>query len=214
MRKFMIFGFLCILMSCSSVVVSDSWKNVDMSTMTGEKMLVIGRTADNVVRSRIENDMVTSLKEVGFDAVPSYSKIPKVDPSKKADPNKVEALKKEIMSEGINLVMMVVLKDKETYEKSTSDYNGYGYPGYPGYYGAGFYRGFGTYYGSMYNYGYQTTTTEQANKYIVETVVYDISKPEGKSLVAVVTTDIDDPSSLSKTASDLGKKVSSELMRK
>jgi len=214
MKKLLFILSVLLLASCSAVTVADSWKNTDMSALKGQKMAVIARTADNVVRTRIEKDMVASLNEAGFEAVGSYTKLPAVDPNKKLDPKKVEIVKQAILNQGYNLVVMVVLKDKESYMKSTSDYNGYGYPGYPGYYGAGFYRGFGTYYGSLYNYGYSTTTTTMAKKYIVETVVYDISKPEGKSLIAVVTTDIDDPSSLSKTAADLAKKVTTELMRK
>ena len=214
MKKILLILSVVLLGSCSAVTVADSWKNTDMNSLKGEKMAVIARTADNVVRTRIEKDMVSSLNEAGFEAVGSYTKLPSVDPNKKLDPKKVEIVRQAILDQGYNLVVMVVLKDKENYMKSTSDYNGYGYPGYPGYYGAGFYRGFGTYYGSLYNYGYSTTTTTMAKKYIVETVVYDISKPEGKSLIAVVTTDIDDPTSLSKTAADLAKKVTYELMRK
>ncbi|MDA8595565.1 MAG: hypothetical protein ACPGR7_06190 [Flavobacteriaceae bacterium] len=214
MKKILLILSVVLLGSCSAVTVADSWKNTDMNSLKGEKMAVIARTADNVVRTRIEKDMVSSLNEAGFEAVGSYTKLPAVDPNKKLDPKKVEIVRQAILDQGYKLVVMVVLKDKENYMKSTSDYNGYGYPGYPGYYGAGFYRGFGTYYGSLYNYGYSTTTTTMAKKYIVETVVYDISKPEGKSLIAVVTTDIDDPTSLSKTAADLAKKVTYELMRK
>ncbi|MGB0836676.1 MAG: hypothetical protein ACPGRE_01140 [Flavobacteriaceae bacterium] len=214
MRKFLVLFSLVVLGSCSAVSVVDSWKNVDFSSYKGDKIAVIARTSDNVVRTRLEKDMVSGLDAAGFDAVGSHTKLPSVTPGIKLDKKQIAEIKQNIVNKGYKLVMMVVLKDKENYLKTTSNNSGYNYPGYPGYYGAGFYRGFGSYYGSLYNYGYSTTTTEVAKKYVIETVVYDLTKPEGQSLVGVVTTDIDDPTSFSKTASDFASKVISELLRK
>jgi hypothetical protein len=214
MKKLILLAVAGLLSSCSSVQVVDSWKNTDMSAVKNEKIVVIARTADNVVRARVEKDMVTSLNSSGFEAIQSYDKLPMLKIDSKLSQDKVDALKQQIIDKGYNFVMMLALKDKQEYLKTTTDNAGYAYPGYPGYYGGGFYRGFGTYYGSLYNYGYSTSTTEVANKYIVECVVYDITKPQGKSLIAVVTVDIDDPSSLSKTGEDLAKKVVQEMTNK
>ncbi len=214
MKKIIVLVAAVILSSCSSVQVVDSWKNTDMNAVKSEKIVVIARTADNVIRARVEKDMVASLTASGFEAIQSYDKLPMLKIDSKLSQDKVDSLKQQIIDKGYTYVMMLALKDKQQYLKTTTDNSGYGYPGYPGYYGAGFYRGFGTYYGSLYNYGYSTSTTEVANKYIVECVVYDITKPQGKSLLAVVTMDIDDPSSLTKTAEDLSQKVVQELLNK
>ena len=214
MKKFLVLFGLVILGSCSAVSVVDSWKNVDFNSYKGDKIAVLAKTSDNVVRTRIEKDMVSGLEAAGFEAVGSHSKLPSITPGLKLDKKQIGMIKQNLLNNGVKLAMMVVLKDKENYLKTTSNNSGYNYPGFPGYYGGGFYRGFGSYYGSLYNYGYSTTTTEVAKKYILETVVYDLTKPEGESLICVVTTDVDDPTSFSKTASDFASKVISELLRK
>ena len=54
------------------------------------------------------------------------------------------------MDQGVNLVLMIVLKEKEKYLKSNSTYDSYVYPGF---YGRGYYRGFGAYYESLNTWG-------------------------------------------------------------
>lgn len=210
MKKLTYLIGLFLLGSCSAVSVTDSWSNEDVSSLVGEKIEVIAKTSDNTNRSRIEADMVNSLNAAGFKATSSFKSMEKIDPDKKISDQETEAIKKELLDQGFNLVLMIVLKDKEQYLKSNSTYDSYGTPGF---YGGGYYRGFGAYYGSMNTWGTSSTTTEVAKKYIVETVIYDLSKPAGKSLLAAVTTDIDDPTSLSKTSADLAEKVVAEFMK-
>ena len=209
MKKLFYLTLIIIVSACSSVKVTDTWSNTDVSKLIGEKIVVIAKTSDETIRIRVEKDMVSSLNTAGFEAVSSYVSMSSIDPEKKVNEYDTQEVKDKLISKGYNLVMMLVLKDKENYLKTNTDYNGVSGPGF---YGGGFYRGFGAYYGSMYNYGSAYSTTEVAKKYIVESVIYDLSKPKGKSLLSVVTTTIDDPSSLSKTAEDFGNKVVKSLL--
>ena len=130
MKKLILLAVAGLLSSCSSVQVVDSWKNTDMSAVKNEKIVVIARTADNVVRARVEKDMVTSLNSSGFEAIQSYDKLPMLKIDSKLSQDKVDALKQQIIDKGYNFVMMLALKDKQEYLKTTTDNAGYAYPGY------------------------------------------------------------------------------------
>jgi hypothetical protein len=122
-----------------------------------------------------------------------------------------------IEKEGFKGVVMNVLKD---YNESmvTEESGGYYaggttyYGGYPGYYG-----GFYGYYHNPYsystygNYVPSSSTTRISKSYILETLIYNLDEPEGKQLVSVVTTQIIDPSSVTKTAKDYSKLVFNSL---
>jgi len=89
------------------------------------------------------------------------------------------------------------------------------YGGYPGYYG-----GFYGYYHNPYsystygNYVPSSSTTRISKSYILETLIYNLDEPEGKQLVSVVTTQIIDPSGVTKTAKDYSKLVFNSLKKK
>ncbi len=113
-----------------------------------------------------------------------------------------------IKNKGFDAVVLTVLRDKkkEVVSSETGGYTTGGY--YPSYYGP-YYGGFGMYYGSVYSpygYGYggtyvpSETRTYTSETYVLETVVYDLKRPNGKQLVAVVSTEITDPKSASEIA--------------
>jgi hypothetical protein len=66
-------------------------------------------------------------------------------------------------------------------------------------------------YPTIGNYVEQTTTTSTSKLYIVETTVYDLEKEGENQLVAVVTSQIDNPESAGATAKDYVKKITQSL---
>jgi hypothetical protein len=161
--------------------------------------------------------MANDIRKAGFKATESYLKFNSMNPNKKVDPEKVQAM---IEKAGFKGVVMNVLKD---YNESmvTEESGGYYaggttyYGGYPGYYG-----GFYGYYHNPYsystygNYVPSSSTTRISKSYILETLIYNLDEPEGKQLVSVVTTQIIDPSSITKTAKDYSKLVFNSLKKK
>lgn len=214
--SFLLLGFV-LLSSCSSVKVLDSWKGDNLATMSDKNILVIARTDNQQARIAIEEAMANDIRKAGFKATESYLKFNSMNPNKKVDPEKVQAL---IEKAGFKGVVMNVLKD---YNESmvTEESGGYYaggttyYGGYPGYYG-----GFYGYYHNPYsystygNYVPSSSTTRISKSYILETLIYNLDEPEGKQLVSVVTTQIIDPSSITKTAKDYSKLVFNSLKRK
>jgi hypothetical protein len=214
--SFLLLGFV-LLSSCSSVKVLDSWKGDNLATMSDKNILVIARTDNQQARIAIEEAMANDIRKAGFKATESYLKFNSMNPNKKVDPEKVQAL---IEKAGFEGVVMNVLKD---YNESmvTEESGGYYaggttyYGGYPGYYG-----GFYGYYHNPYsystygNYVPSSSTTRISKSYILETLIYNLDEPEGKQLVSVVTTQIIDPSSVTKTAKDYSKLVFNSLKKK
>lgn len=214
--SFLLLGFV-LLSSCSSVKVLDSWKGDNLATMSDKNILVIARTDNQQARIAIEEAMANDIRKAGFKATESYLKFNSMNPNKKVDPEKVQAL---IEKAGFKGVVMNVLKD---YNESmvTEESGGYYaggttyYGGYPGYYG-----GFYGYYHNPYsystygNYVPSSSTTRISKSYILETLIYNLDEPEGKQLVSVVTTQIIDPGSVTKTAKDYSKLVFNSLKKK
>jgi hypothetical protein len=220
MKKIILLAvFALILGSCSSVKITDSWKSDDVSTVKNEHILVMARTDDQVTRQRFEQEIADRLRAGGFNVTESYKKFPAIRMNKKKTPEEVKQDAQIIRNEGFNAVILTVLRDKKK-EIVTSETGGYTTGGYyPSYYGP-YYGGFGGYYGSVYSpygYGYggayvpSETRTYTSETYLLETVVYDLKRDEGKQLVAVVSAEVTDPKSASKLAPEYAEKVLKSL---
>ncbi len=218
MYSIILFGFALLVSSCSSVKVLDSWHGDNLATIADKDILIIARTDNAQARIAIEEAMANDLRGAGLKATESYLKYNSYSPDKKEDDaKKIQAM---IENDGYHGVVVSVLKD---YNESlvTEESGGYYaggttyYGGYPGYYG-----GFYGYYNHPYsystygNYVPSTTTTRVSKSYIVETLVYNLDEPEGKQLIGVVTSQIIDPSGITKTARDYSKLVLNSFKNK
>ena len=211
--------FVLILSSCSTVKITDSWKADDVSTVKNEHIIVMARTDDQVARQRFEQEIADRLRAGGFNVTESYKKFPAISVNKKKTPEEVKQDIQILKNEGFEAVVLTVLRDKSK-EIVTSETGGYTTGGYyPSYYGP-YYGGFGGYYGSVYSpygYGYggayvpSETRTYTSETYVIETVVYDLKRADGKQLVAVVTSEVTDPKSASKIAPEYAEKVLKSL---
>lgn len=201
--------------SCSSVKVLDSWKGENISSVSDKNILVIARTDQPQARIAFEEAIANDLRGAGYKATESYLKFANYNPDEKADKSKIKAL---IEKEGFHGVVVSVVKDYNeslVTEESGGYYAGGTYYGrYPGYYG-----GFYGYYHNPYsystygNYVPSTTTTRVSKSYILETLIYNLDEPEDKQLVGVVTSQILDPSSATKTAKEYSKAVLKSLKK-
>ncbi|MGB5228561.1 MAG: hypothetical protein WBN55_09875, partial [Eudoraea sp.] len=111
-------------------------------------------------------------------------------------------------SEGYNGIVIVAVKDQQSTTTTSSSgvymgvSGGYGYPGYYGGFNS-YYRtpyAYGPYYDSFGGYIPTSTSTSTSTTYILETVFYNLDEPVENQLVAVVTSELDDPKDAYKTA--------------
>ena len=214
-------AFAVVLNSCSSVKVLDSWKGDNVSTMKDRNILVIARTNNPQARYAFEDAITAQLEKAGFKATESYKKFPKLNPDK-PDEKRQEMIKSILNSEGYDGVVISVIKDYEENQQTTTDggyYAGAGY--YPSYYPQ-YYGGFYGYYG-MYGMpmGYSswdsgvymptTTTTRTVKTYVLQTLAYDLTLPEDKQMVAIVTSKMEDPLKASVAADEYATAIAEAL---
>lgn len=201
-----------ILASCSGVKVVNAWKGDNIATMKNQNILVIARTQNKQARIAFEEEIANQLRSTGYTATESFKKFPKLTPDDQMTEDKEELIKTILKNEGYNGVIVTVIKDIQ--ESTTVSQDGGYYAGgtyggyYPMYYGGfyGYYRSPMSY--STYgNYTPSSTTVYTSKTYILETVIYNMDEPEGKQLVGVVTTEIEDPSNVTRTAEAYVKKI-------
>lgn len=199
------FGLALFIASCGpSVTVTDSWKAPDIAESKTDDFVVMARVDDVVGRQRFEQEIVKQLKSRGVDAVESYKRYPELNLNLKMTPDQIDELEKQLSKDGINGIVLTVIKDTKTEIKTTSS-------GYSG----GHYPYFGGYYGSYYSpYGYgggyvsSSSRTYESEIYKLETVVFDLDR-KGDQMVAVISVNITDP----KTASEAAPKYAEKLAK-
>ncbi len=200
------------LQSCSSSKVLDSWKAEPsvVELFKKKKVLVIARAANDDARYAFEKEIADALRQRGIKAIESYNYAPNIHPHREMSEERLAFIKTLMKSEGLNAVVLTVIKDKKETVRVTSNgmYMGGLYSSYyPAYYG-GFYNyysypyAYGSYYNSFGGYIPTSTSTEVETTYVLETVAYNLDENDNNQLVAVVTSSLDDPNDAIKTAKE------------
>jgi hypothetical protein len=209
--KIKYFGFFTVLSlflaSCSSVKITDTWTDTDVVNFKNQKILVVSVSDTDTSRMRFENDMVQDLNENGYQSEVSYVDFPEISPSKKVKGEALENLKDKLRKDGVSFVLVNIVRDVQNYTTSTT--SGSSYNTMP-YYGRYYHRGFYGYYGGM-STGTASTVTQEKTKYILESIVYDLSKPEDKQLQAIITSEIDNPDTVGTASKEFSEKIIKEL---
>ena len=202
-----------LLTNCSSVRTVDVWKNKEPLNLKHKKVIVFSKTDDNIIRTLFENDIVDRLKQKGINPIESYTLFPIMDTSKELTKNEKKQFTQNLRSQGIDIVILTVLKDVQEYTETVTTGGGYSSYTHPVIYYSRFHKGFFVYYDTVY---YKSEPidhkTYNLKKYILETVVFDISKPEKEQLISLITTEIDNPNSLTTVSRDFSKKITNNLI--
>lgn len=220
MKFFKPFLIACILLSTScnvsSVKVINAWKAEEIHTLQNKNILVIARSQENKPRSAFEDQMVAYLRKAGYNAHPSYLKIPIINDKRKYTETEIEEIVSEIKSYGYNAIILTEIKDHQEQTKIIEEggyYTGGSYTSlYPQYYG-----GFYGYYNHPYSHPtYQSyvpgkTSTKTINTYDLETVVFNLDLPRKKQLIGMITSSIKDPETVYLTAEEYANKIVKKL---
>lgn len=214
MKKVMLalFAGLLLITACGpSVKVTDSWKAPDIGESKSESFVVMARVDDVVGRQRFEQEIADRLREAGMTAVESYKKYPDLNLNLKMTPDQINELEKKFAQDGIEGIILTVIKDTKTEIKTTT--SGGGYHG-------GYYPYFGGYYGAYYSpYGYggaymsASSRTYESEIYKLETVIFDLDRT-GDQMVAVISVNITDPKSASEVAPKYSQKIAEQFKDK
>ncbi|WP_027391493.1 hypothetical protein [Aquimarina latercula] len=199
------------LISCSSVKVTDSWKDINTTNIKNKNIMVVSRTNDVIIRTRFERDLASNLNQKGYESIESFILFPDSNTNCDVDKKELNQIKSEIQDNGIEVIVVTNLRDTQEYTETVTTGTSYYVDVFP-YYGRGYYRGFYRYYDSSYISSDQITqVTAHNTRYILETLVYDLTKPEEKQLICVITSSIENPDSLGSTSKDYAKQIVKKL---
>jgi hypothetical protein len=214
-----LFSLVIFLNSCSSVKVLNSWKDANINDVKEHNILVIARTNNVPARIAFENEIVKELAARGISATASFEKFPKLKPNREITEETEKEIKSIIMDNGFQGVILTVVKEEQELTKTVTDGGYYAGSTYYGFYPR-YYNGFYGYYShpmaySTYgNYVEPTTTTYTAKNYILETVIYNLEKPEDKQLVGVVTSKLEEPENAATSAKQYVKAIAKSFDKK
>ncbi|WP_422858448.1 hypothetical protein ACOKFD_13820 [Flagellimonas sp. S174] len=198
------FLFLFLLQGCSSYLTSS--ENVSKTKNNYDKFLVVGRSKDNTARIKFENSVVSQLAEQGLNAVSSYSANAMVDINKKYSDSELASLKKKLMSNGYDGVIVTNLINTEAYTDVVPGSTSTAYvPARVGRFG-------------RYLTYYPITTWEpdqlkSGTKYIFESSLYRLAESSGDNLQWVGRFEVRNPSSLEKTVSNYALDLTKALVK-
>ncbi len=220
----LIIAVIFIFQNCSSTKVLNTWKAEQsvVDLFKTKNILVIARTANNQARIAFETEIAKELRLRGLNATESFIKAPKIYPNKKMTEERMKFIKNLMNSEGFDAVVLTVVKDKQEIartSKSRIHIEGSYLNSYPGY-NDGFYNYYsqpyvyGPGYVSFDEYNPSENTTYIEKKYALETVAFNLNEPTEKQLVAIVTTNLNDPKESYKTADKYVKLIMKHLEEK
>ncbi len=194
--------FLFLLPGCSSSRITSSWKSDRTQPQTFKKIIVLGliRENDRHLRESMEQQLVTGLRNLGYDATCSCDEY---NPKAFENLTEEQALAK-LKNSGVDAVMTIVLLDK-TRER-------YYVPGrvqytpYRMYYNRfwGYSR---TMYGRIYSEGYYTEDT----KYFWESNLYALNENE---LIYSAQSQSFDPASSEKMGEEHAVMLTRDMLKK
>ena len=198
-----------LLFGCSSVRVTDSWRDVEKLNIKDKNILVVSKTEDRSVQIRFEKDMVQRLSENGYSSVESHVKFPFSDPNEKVEKDRIEEVIQNLRNNDIDVVIVSHLLDFREYKKTISTGDSFYIDHFPIRY-----RGFRSFYGYTGTYYNQYNTREiEGTTYILETLVYDLTRPNEDQLISVITSEVDNPSSLGTTSEHFSKNIVKSLTK-
>jgi hypothetical protein len=202
---------------CSTIKVLDAWKSDDIATIKTKNILVIARTAHKPSREAFEQGIVKELAKKGLKGTESYKLFPEIDPNRKLSPEEIESIKEKFRAKGLDAVVVSVVKDVKEISQTTTEGGYEAGASLSSYYNMS-YVGFYGYYASPGSYAsfdgveVEETMTTKTNKiYVLETSVHNLDLPEKEQLVALVTSKIDQPESITALADEYAKAIAKAL---
>ncbi len=195
-----------VLGSCSSIKITNSWKQSNLSDLKAEKILVMSKLGDEVAKVRFESEITQGLIRKGYNAYESSDILPELNSNQSSE----GLLNSTLKDAGIGVVVATILKDEEDYAVEQVTGGGLSNPYYGGSY-MGFYGFYDMYYLAPAYSGIMTT---KAKKYILETVVYDLSRKSKDQIIQGMTLSIDNPETLGSSATAVSSIILKELLKK
>jgi hypothetical protein len=201
--KIVIIG-LFFTAACSTTRITSSWKAENVLPRQYKKVLVLGliNEPDRTIREKMEENLVSNLRDIGYDAVCSCDEY---GPKEFENMTEQEALTK-LSKGGIDAVLTVVLLDKQKERYYVPE--GIYYSPYAVYHNR-FWGYYTTIYGRVYSADYYVAVTD--TKYFWESNFYSINN--GQELLYSVQSRSFDPGSISSLSNEYGQMIVKNMVK-
>jgi hypothetical protein len=195
---------LLFFTGCSSYLTSS--ENVSKTKNNYEKILVVGRSKDNTARIKFENSVVAQLKENGVAGVASHAANKLIDLNKKYSESELSALKKKLIANGYDGVIVTNLINTEEYTDVIPGNTSTAYvPTRAGRFGR-----YLTYYPIT---TWEPNQLKSGTKYVFESSLYRLAESEGDNLQWIGRFEVKDPTSLDNTVNNYAKDLTKALVK-
>jgi len=195
---------LVFLSGCSSYLTSS--ENVGKTKNNYEKILVVGRSKDKTARIKFENSVVAELEENGVAGVASHAANKVIDLNKKYSESELSTLKRKLISNGYDGVIVTNLINTEEYTDVIPGNTSTAYvPARVGRFG-------------RYLTYYPVTTWEpdqlkSGTKYVFESSLYRLAEGLGNNLQWIGRFEVKDPTSMNNTVNNYAKDLTKALVK-
>lgn len=192
-----------LLTSCGSNYLK-SYENVSKTKNNYDKIVVVGRSSDEMIRIKFENDMVQYFSEQGITAVASHTINETKNIARKLSNGEMDAMEKQLVQQGFDGCVITSLVDSQEYEEVI-----------PGNSNTNYYTGRFGRFGRGYSY-YPVTTWQpdqvrEGVKYIFQSSFYQLSKAPGENLQWIGRFEVKDPYNIDKITNSYAKELVNSL---
>ncbi|MGS2726546.1 hypothetical protein ACU8DI_08045 [Psychroserpens sp. BH13MA-6] len=197
MKTFIALCFGLLLVGCSSVQLTDYWKNPTIDTYEPYKILVVGITSNFEARQQFESQLKKAFEQRGSQAAMSINYINEFQESNAMTENQLDSLETRLILDEFDTILLtkiIGVEDKIVYKKN---YRGRDET----------YRRFKEEYLMYQDIFYNPDYYEEYTIYHAETSMYCICPSKERELLWKGYINITDPVSVYKTTEDYSKLV-------
>ncbi|SDX43153.1 hypothetical protein SAMN05444411_105166 [Lutibacter oricola] len=204
----LVFLIIITITSCSSVKLIDSWENSKLNEINKKSIAVISKTNNDFARIQFETDISKKLNENNLKSIESYKILRKLDTSNNLSFISTKNVQNKLKKQGIDIIIATILKDTQEYTRTAVENN------ISVHHTVRYSRRYRKFFViPYYNVEPSSSYTYTSKRYILETVVYDITKDEDNQLIAILTSEVDNPKSLGKISKDFSKKITEQILK-
>ncbi len=209
-----------LLLGCGSVKIQEVVEREEMQGLNGQSILVIVKSSRPEVRSIFEDELTRKLQAKGLKVSPSYKSLPELNLEGELTEERKREIRAMVEAKGYDGGVVTVLRLYQERTRTVGDggYDvpvSYGMNTTMGPWGDSFFTYF--YFSWSYNTDFvfreESEDTITARYYYVDTASFDLNRPEGKQLVRIVRTEIENPDGARATAKEYAAKVVKEITR-
>ena len=188
-----------VFFGCSTTTLLTSWRDSSVPSYSLKKPLIVSIVQKPLIRKKLEDSFVQSFKNIGIDAIASYTLFPNLGD---LEPGTVQGKLPSIGCDSILVIRLLDVKTETVHVPARTDV----YGGRPAYYGS-----YGGYYANSVSVVSSPAYNYVEKKYIAESNIYD--GIDGK-MIWTGATETEDTAAIDSAVADFTKVLMKDIRAK